>query len=169
MKRAFILLMLGAMNPLASAEDTLLSSSSHGLSFLAPKGHWGTRLEFRTNSYDEIYDKNGKKFSLGSELSKVNLDAHIFPVLGAFGPSASLGQTFLSAEVSTKLTELTLGYGITDDLTFGVIIPYGKVSTKASFKITGGNVGFNPDFDATKPPSPTNFPLTPTSEVIPVV
>jgi len=145
-----------------SAESsTLATSTLHGLEFIAPQDRWAIRVELRQNSYDEIYDANGDKQALGAELDKVNLNSTVFPDLAAFGTAATLGETHFNADVETKRVELTLGYGVTKNLTVGIIVPYGEVTTRASFAVTGGNVGFNPLFDPTQPAGATNPPLLP--------
>lgn len=147
---------------LSYAEQNEPSSSAlHGLEFIAPKERFVIRIEQRENSYDTVFDQNSNKQALGSELDNLTLDSNILPSLAAFGASASLGTTQFDADVKTQRTELTLGYGINDDLTIGVIIPYGKVTTHATFSVTGGNVGFNPAFDNNQPVSVTNSPLLP--------
>jgi len=145
-----------ALTPAALATSTL-----YGLEFIAPEDRWAIRVELRQNSYHERYDANGDKQALGSELNKVNLNSAIFPDLAVFGTAATLGETHFNADVESKRVELTLGYGLTKNLTVGIIVPYGKVTTHASFSVSGGNVGFNPAFDATQAPGATNPPLLP--------
>ncbi len=147
---------------LAAASPVELSNSVlHGLEFIAPQDRWAIRIELRQNGYDEIYDQHGNKQALGSELNQVNLNSSVFPDLAVFGAGATLGNTTFSAKVETKRAELTLGYGVTRDLTVGVIVPYGEVKTTAQFSVSGGNIGFNPLFDPSQPPSATNPALLP--------
>lgn len=148
------------------ADDKLPSAAAHGLSFLAPKGRWATRIEARTNGYDELYDNNGDKFPIGRQLDDVNLDSQVFPAIAAFGAGATLGKTVMSSKVDTKFVELSFGYGLSDDLTLGLIVPFGEVKTKAKFSVSGGNIGFNPTFDNTQAIAATNFPFAPAGGVI---
>jgi len=158
------LLIYGVLSaqPLAAQETSIPSSSAvHGLEFIAPKDRFVIRVELRTNGYDQIFDENSNKQALGASLDGINLNSSLLPALTPFGNTASLGTTNFKANVKTQRTEFTLGYGISDDLTVGVIIPYGKVTTNANFTVQGGNIGFNPAFDATQSPSVTNPPLLP--------
>jgi len=145
-----------------NAETSQLPASTlYGLEFIAPEDRWAIRVELRQNGYDELYDADGNKQALGSQLDRVELNSNIFPDLAAFGAGATLGETRFQAEVESKRVELTLGYGVTKNLTIGIIVPYGEVTTSATFSVAGGNIGFNPGFDATQPASPTNPPLLP--------
>ncbi|MBL4712070.1 MAG: hypothetical protein JKX75_06180 [Gammaproteobacteria bacterium] len=145
----------------SSEDEGLLNSTLHGLEFIAPKGRWAIRVELRQNAYDEFYDNSGNKHALGNELNAVDLNQNVLPDLAVFGATASLGVTDFSANVETKRVEFTIGYGITDDLTVGFIVPYGEVKTRAAFSVSGGNIGFNPGFNPALPPGPTNPPLLP--------
>ncbi len=149
------------INSAMADEAKISSSASHGLEFIAPQGRFALRIEFRQNGYDELYDQNSDKQALGSSLDNINLNSNVLPDLAVFGATASLGTTVFEAEVKTKRVELTLGYGLSDDLTIGVIIPFGKVTTQAKFNVEGGNIGFNPAFNSALPSSPTNPALLP--------
>ncbi len=145
----------------SAAQAQARSSTLHGLEFIAPAQRWAVRVELRHNGYNEFYDAAGNKQPLGSELNNVILDSNVFPELSVFGAGASLGTTRFTAEVESRRVELTLGYGISEDLTVGIIIPYGETTTRASFSIAGGNIGFNPGFDPNQSPGPANPPLLP--------
>jgi len=157
----FIVVFLLSQRAVAQEESLPSSSAVHGLEFIAPKGRFVVRVELRTNSYDQTFDENSNKQALGTPLDAINLNSSLLPALTPFGNSASLGTSKFSANVKTQRTEFTLGYGISDDLTVGVIVPYGKVTTHANFSIQGGNIGFNPAFDSNQPVSVTNPPLLP--------
>ncbi len=173
----FFLLMFAAVPSLAtnlsnkpeSPEGQLTTSLTHGLSFMVPKGRRGLRMELRALGYDEYFDNKGNKLLLGNTLDGVDLNAQIFPAMQIFGADATLGKTLLSTEVDARRIEISLGYGITDDLTVGVIIPYGEVDTRTNFSVSGGNIGINPIFDATQAIAPNNFPFAPAGGSIPSV
>ena len=141
--------------------EPLASSSRHALAPLAPQGRWVVQLESRSNTYDQWYDNSGNLHELGSELNAVSLDNAIFPALTLFGPGASLGTTSFSASTRLKRAQLTLGYGITKDLTVGIISNYGETKTDTRFSVRNGNIGFNPLFNPAIAIGPANFPFAP--------
>ncbi|MFQ5543115.1 MAG: hypothetical protein ACE5FY_02035 [Nitrospiria bacterium] len=133
----------------------------HGLHLLAPKGRWAVRMEVRINGYHSRYETSGKIKDLDADLDRIPLNNNVFPALSALGGNASLGITALDTEVDVHYAEWTLGYGLTDNLTIGMILPYGKSRTKVNFSVSGGNTGFNPAFDPSQPVDAGNFPFTP--------
>ena len=139
----------------------LPADSSHALSLLAPDGRWATRIEFRTNAYNSFYRSDTNREALGAPLHAVELDAQIFTPLVLFGTGATLGTTQFATDVSVRRVEITLGYGINEHLTVGLILPFGSTRTRANFQVSGGNVGFNPTFDPGQPVSSSNFPFAP--------
>ena len=146
---------------LQDPQDTIPSAAAHGLEFLAPKDRFAVRLELRTNSYNKLFDKQGNLQDLGTPLNQVNLDSTVFPPLVPFGPGATLGLTHMETEVTAQQYEITAGYGLSDTITVGAIIPFGSVTTHANFSVTGGNIGFNPAFDPSLPVGGANIPLLP--------
>lgn len=128
---------------------------------MAPEGSWAVRIEQRSNHYDQRYDENGKLKGLGDSFNGVNLNAGIFPALSVLGSEASLGSTRFKTNTSNQVSTFTIGYGLTPDLTLGAIIPYAISQTRVDFAVDGGNVGFNPAFDANQVISATNFPFAP--------
>ncbi|MDP8568521.1 transporter [Methylophilus aquaticus] len=145
----------------AHATDSLPTASYFGLDTMAPDSSWAIRLEQRSNQYDARYDDNGHRIALGDSFNAVNLDAGIFPALSLLGAGASLGNTRFKTKTSNQISTLTIGYGLTPDLTIGAIIPYAFSYTKATFAVDGGNVGFNPGFDASQAIGAGNFPFAP--------
>ncbi|NOX09958.1 MAG: hypothetical protein GXP22_10835 [Gammaproteobacteria bacterium] len=144
-----------------ASESAPLSSVLHGLEFIAPENRWAARIEFRENNYTRMFNQNASKQALGTPFDRVNMDSTVFPDLAAFGPGATLSETRFNTRVNTRRIELTMGYGVTKDLTVGFIIPYGEVVTRAKFSVVGGNIGFNPAFNPAQPAGPTNPPLLP--------
>ena len=146
----------------ALGADSLPTSTYFGLDTMAPENSWAIRLEQRANSWDKQYDNDGDLKDLGTSFNGVNLNASLFPTLSFLGAGASLGTTKFSTSNKTQLSLLTIGYGLTPDVTIGAIIPYGKSQTHASLAVSDGNVGFNPAFDPATPIGLSNFPFAPT-------
>lgn len=155
--------------PISNASSAMPASAGFGLDSMAPENHWAVRLEFRTNSYDARFDNEGKRQDLDAAFDKVNLNANIFPALALFGADASLGVTELDSRVESQFTILTLGYGLTSNLTLGAIIPYNYARTEAHFAVSGGNIGFNPTFNSAQPIGLSNFPFAPASGAVPAM
>lgn len=153
-------LLLSCLAVPALAKD-LPASSGHGLDTMAPAGRWAARIELRSNSYDRWYDNNGQGQNFNASYDGLNLDGTVFPALGLMGPGATLGNTALRTKQELTALQIVLGYGLSDDLTLGVILPFVKTRTLVDFSVAGGNVGFNPLFNPALPPSPANFPFAP--------
>lgn len=151
----------------ALAEDGIPTTSYFALDTMAPESSWAIRFEQRNNFYDARYDDHGHLTGLGSSVNDINLNASVFPGLAALGPGASLGTTRFENETSNQVSILTLGYGLTPDITVGAIIPYGISRTRARFSVDGGNVGYNPGFDPSQPIGAGNFPFAPAGGGIP--
>ncbi|MDT7850481.1 hypothetical protein Q9292_12750 [Methylophilus sp. VKM B-3414] len=145
----------------AFAMDELPIPTAFGLNTMAPESSWGIRFEQRNNDYHQTYDQHGNLQGLGASFDGIQLNSSIFPSLALLGPGASLGTTRFKSEVRNQISTLTIGYGITPDITIGAIIPYVKSHTRVSFGVDGGNVGANPAFDASQPISAGNFPFAP--------
>ncbi len=148
--------------PLAGfSADELPSASAHALAFMAPANRWAIRLEVRRNGWDQQYNNDGDLENLGAVFDRATLDSSLFPALAPLGPGASLGTTAFGSRVDNSYGELAIGYGVTDDLTVGALIPFARTYTRANFSVNGGNVGFNPSFDPSQPVGPTNYPFAP--------
>lgn len=163
--RTLTLRVLGAcclsMTANTHAADSLPTASYFGLDTMAPDSSWAIRFEQRSNQYDAGYDDNGHRTGLGDSFNRVSLDASIFPALSLLGAGASLGSTRFNTKTSNQISTLTIGYGLTPDLTIGAIIPYAFSHTRATLVVEGGNVGFNPGFDASQAIGAGNFPFAP--------
>lgn len=145
---------------MASAQaDPLPAASSHSLDSMAPAGHWATRIELRTNSYDRWYDDNGRLQKFNAAYDGLNLDSAVFPSLALFGSGATLGATSLYTRQDLQALQIILGYGLREDITLGVILSFVKTRTRVDFSVAGGNVGFNPAFNPALPVGPANSPL----------
>lgn len=119
---------LGLANLAANAES-LPVSAGFGLDGMAPGGHWAARLTVLTNGYDHRFDDNGRRVDLDRAYDGLNL--------ALLNPGLS-GTLRLDTRVVTEYTELMLGYGLSDDLTLGVILPYARTTTRVNFGVDGG-------------------------------
>lgn len=147
---------------LLSAEE-ISTERQHALSTLAPKGKFVLRVEGKTRTTQYAYNNSGDRTRLGSDLNGVNLDANVFSALAAFGAGASLGTTASSMEFDSQRGEISFGYGITNDLTVGVILPFGTVKSNVDFAVSGATLGKNPNYNPALAPSATNLPYLPIS------
>ena len=148
------------LTTIAWAEE-ISTPQQHALSNLAPKANFVLRIEGKTRTTQFSYNNNGDKVALGDELNAVNLDRSIFPSLAIFGAEASLGTTQSSMEFDSQRFEISFGYGLTEDLTVGIIFPFGTINNKVDFSVSGGNIGVNPNFNPQVNPSATNLPYLP--------
>ncbi len=145
----------------AFASENIPTASYFALDTMAPESSWAIRFEQRHNRFDARYDDRGHLSPLGSDFDRLNLNASTFPALAALGLGASLGTTRFAHKTDTEVSILTIGYGLTPNLTVGAIIPYGVSQSRVNFNVDGGNVGFNPAFNASQPIGPGNFPFAP--------
>jgi hypothetical protein len=106
-----------------AAEDALPTAAAHGLDGMAPAGHWAARLTVLRNSYDQRYD-NAK--------NRVDMDADYNAQLAGAGFNVHL-----DTRVTTEFTELLLGYGVTENLTVGAILPYARTRNRIRLRDTG--------------------------------
>jgi hypothetical protein len=157
---ALILLCL-SFPVMAEPDNDPPAAAMHALDLVLPESRWAVRAELRSTQFDRVYDSNGDRRPFASEFDNVALDASVFLALAALGPGASLGTTSLSAEARFERLELTFGYGLTENLTLGAIVPMGRSQTNVDFSVLGGNVGWNPAFDPTAPIGPANYPFAP--------
>ena len=88
--------------------DTLPAALRHALDGMAPEGRWAARLTVLGNGYDQRYDNAGRRVDLS-------------------------GMPGLDTRVSTDYTELMFGYGVTENLTLGAIVPYTRSRTRVRF------------------------------------
>lgn len=107
---------------------------------MAPAGHWAARLTLLHNGYTEKFDHQGRTVDFDTGVNGVALDSTVLPALAAFGPGATLGTVALDTRINTAFTELMLGYGLTENLTAGFILPWAQTRTQARFSVGGGNV-----------------------------
>lgn len=141
--------------------DSLPVVAGHGLESMPPAGRWAARVELRTNSYDQWYDNNGQRQGFNAAFNGVALDGSVFPALALLGPGATLGATALNSRADLEAMQITLVYGLHEDVTAGLILPFVKTRSHVDFAVAGGNTGFNPAFNPGQPVGPANFPFAP--------
>lgn len=122
----FITLCLTAPPALA---DALPAASGFALDGMAPAGRWAARLTLLHNGYDRKFDDSGRRVDLDTDHNGLDLST-LNPFLG--------GRLQLGTHVVTEYTELMLGYGLTENLTLGAIVPYARTTTHVRFGVAGG-------------------------------
>lgn len=165
----FSFVLLACSPAIAATNDNLSSADSYALVPIAPAGRWVLQIEPRYNSYDHRYDQAGNRQPLGAPFDAIKLDANIFPPLALFGPGATLGTTSLQSSVTLQRIQITLGYGLNDNITIGGIANYGRIKVDANFAVANGNVGFNPLFNPAAPIGAGNFPFAPVGPGVPAM
>ena len=148
--------------PLSNALATEASNAnSHFLGGIVPVGRWAAVLDTRYRSTTERFDNKGNREGLAAEVDGLALDSQVVPLLASFGAGASLGDVSLDAKLDQRRHDLTIGYGLSKNITVGFSIPYGRNTSSADFDILGGNMASNPFFDPVQPISVTNPPVVP--------
>lgn len=100
--------------PAPQPPDNIATATLHALDGMAPAGRWATRLTLLRNGYDQRYD---------DARHRVDLDADANRALAAFGVN-------LDSDVTTEFAELMLGYGLTENLTVGAIVPWARTTSR---------------------------------------
>jgi len=147
--------------PLTNTQATETGANNHFLGGIIPVGRWAAVLSNRYRTTTERFDDDGNRESLAAESDGLVLDSQVIPLLAAFGAGASLGDVSLDAKLNQRRHDLTIGYGLSKNITIGFSIPYGVNTTTADFDILGGNMASNPFFDPGQPISVTNPPVVP--------
>jgi hypothetical protein len=107
-------------------------------------------------SIDKRYNQDGKPEDLATDFNK-NLDSRVFPELSALNPlvggTASLGRSVVDFTLIYRWWEFWLAYGITDNLSVGVLMPfyYSKTDVNAFLDSSTANVGKNPFINSLAP------------------
>jgi hypothetical protein len=123
-------LSLIALPAWAEPAAALPAASLHGLDGMAPAGHWAARLTVLRNDYDRRYDDDGRRVDYDQGYDGLDLAG-----LGIPGVSGVLN---LDTKVVTEYGELMFGYGVTEDLTVGAIVPLARTRTKLRMSVDGG-------------------------------
>lgn len=126
--RSCLAALLGFSIASALAEP-IPAATGFGLDGMAPGGHWAARLTVLRNGYDQRFDNRGRRVDLDRDYNGLDL-ARLNPGLA--------GTLRLDTRAVTEYTELLLGYGVTDDLTVGIIVPYTRTTTHVRFGVDGG-------------------------------
>lgn len=151
------------LSPWIMANEGISTERQHALSNLAPKENFVFRLEGKTRRTRFSYNDSGDKVRLGDDLNNINLNQNVFSSLAIFGSGATLGTTSSSMEFDSQRFELSFGYGVTEDLTVGIIFPFGTIQNRVDFSVSNATLGLNPNYNAGIAPSATNLPYLPTS------
>lgn len=106
-----------------SLAEGLSTAAAHGLDAMAPAGHWAARLTVLRNTYGHRYDNAG---------TRVDMDADYNAQLAGAGFNVDL-----DTRVTTEFTELLLGYGVSEALTVGAILPYARTRNRVRLTDTG--------------------------------
>jgi len=142
--------------------DELHASAGHALDAMAPKDRFAARVELRINRYDQWFDNDGRREKFNAKYDGVELNGAVFPALALMTPfPVTLGTTSLNSRAELEAVQIVLGYGLSDDITLGMILPFAQTHTLVDFSVIGGNTGFNPAFDPAQPISGANFPFAP--------
>lgn len=107
---------------------------------MLPHGRAAVRLETRGTWASDEYGANGDRQALGSDYDGLQLNAMLFPALAALGPGATLGTTDLASRMSARQTRMTLGYGLSENVTIGLQVGYGEAVNKVNVDVTGSNL-----------------------------
>jgi hypothetical protein len=97
-----------------STPEALPAATLHALDGMAPAGRWAARLTLLRNGYDHRFD-DGK--------NRVDMDVDANAALAPFGVD-------LDSEVTTEFAELLFGYGVTENLTVGAIVPWARTTNR---------------------------------------
>jgi hypothetical protein len=101
-------------NAVVANEPPLAAATAHALDGMAPAGHWAARLTLLRNGYDQRYDNQKKRVDLDADVNLALVDSGVT----------------LDTEVTTEFAELLLGYGVTENLTVGVIVPWARTTSR---------------------------------------
>lgn len=127
-----------------------------------PKGNFAFNINYKHYlPWDERYDRNGDTEDAAIDFN-TPLDNNVFPVLNIFDglvPGApNIGSTVTSFEYSYERLEAIFAYGLTDNLSFGIKIPYiwYKNKVKADLDTSNANLGKNNLYKQSLLPEPYN-------------
>lgn len=153
-----------------------------GDSDVLPKGNFYFNVDYTHYiPWEKRYNEDGDVEDAATDFNTV-LDSSIFPELAMFEGfvpgEPNVGKTVTSFDYSYKRLDATLAYGLTNNLSFGVKIPYiwYKNKVKANVDTTEANLGKNnlyqlgvlpPEFDAL-PLLPLDTPGLPEGAVTPI-
>lgn len=140
---------------------TLAEQKRHYTSFgtLPEKGQGIIQLRASQARFDTVFDDRGQRESIASDVDGLDLNGNFLPFLGS--PELTLGIIDLDLEVEINSLELLLGFGLTDRISVGAILPFSRNCTRTQLTLNGANVGPSAFFDASQPISARNLPFLP--------
>ncbi len=169
--RLFFTTMLIFMTPMVTGERCYADNAE-----VLPKGRSAIFMEGKFYlPIDERYGPDGDEEKLAEDFNST-LNSNVFPSLSlleaAFGlpsGSANIGRSIVSYEYNVNIIEFNYAYGITDELSIGIKLPYWDFENKvnASLDTTNATFGKNPLFGIAAPPlgaaplAPLTLPLPP--------
>ncbi len=116
-----------------------------------PKGRFSIRIRSLYTFYDKRFDPLGGKEPIGVDFDHVNADRSVFPALanletffGFSENSLTLGTSSFISKVEEFDYPIYIAYGLSDNVSIGMVIPILNIKRKVDFSISGGNVGFVP-------------------------
>jgi hypothetical protein len=109
--------------------DTVLSDE------LLPAGRQVLIAETRIGSGTTYFNNQSREEPLLSGFNNLPLN-----VLLASPPPPNLGVTQLHAKLSGQRVNFTYGYGLTDNLTAGFIMGWGKLTNRVEFSVVGADI-----------------------------
>ncbi|MGA1867363.1 MAG: hypothetical protein ACMUJM_02335 [bacterium] len=152
-----IFIFLLVISPLCRADDAMV----------LPKNRWMTNLSFDIYpAWDKEYNDQGKGEALAidynTELDETVLDG--LAPFTAYGPS--LGRSIVEFEKSSAITNFSLAYGLKDNLSLGLKIPFWTFKTKvtSSLDSSSATMAKNPNYDPTDPIN--NPPIVPEAALL---
>lgn len=98
------------------APEALPAATLHALDGMAPARRWAARLTLLRNGYDHRFDDGKHRVDLDSDANAA-LAQFQFPVN-------------LDTQVTTEFAELLFGYGVSENLTLGAIVPWARTSNR---------------------------------------
>lgn len=102
---------------------------------LLPTGRQVLIAETRMGSGTTYFNNQGKKQPLFTELNNIPLN-----LLFSVPPPPNLGTTQLSSKLSGQRVNFTYGYGISENLTAGFILGWGKLTNRVDFSVVGAGI-----------------------------
>jgi hypothetical protein len=107
---------------------------------MLPKGRSAVRLETRGSWSSDEFSSGGDRRALGAQYDGFNLYLGNTGGLSTVPTAFTLGKTDLSASMSGQQMRLTVGYGLSEEVTVGFQVGYGEAVNKVQVAVTGSNL-----------------------------
>ena len=130
--RALALLTLSSFSVHLYAQD--INFDSVLSDELLPTGGQVVIAETRIGSGTTYFNNQGQEAPLYSSLNNLSLN-QLFLV-----PSPNLGFTQLNSKLSGQRVNFTYGYGISENLTAGFVVGWGKLTNQVNFSVVGASI-----------------------------